>query len=117
MLSKQRGLDLFPGRLHRESVSATMVRMNKWEYLQVMMTTRPVKEGHSRLIILGKSEPERAAPGTRLIDLLGRLGEEGWELTGVVDMSSVDETKGAHDIHLTSSSFIFKRPAGNQDSI
>ena len=85
--------------------------MNKWDYLQVMMTTKPVKEGHSRLIILGKGEPEQAAPGTRLIDLLGRLGEEGWELAGVVDMSSVEEAKGAHDIHLTSSSLILKRPA------
>ena len=88
-----------------------MAGMNKWDYLQVMMTTRPVKEGHSRLIILGKGEPEQAAPGTRLIDLLGKLGAEGWELSGVVDMSSVEEAKGAHDIHLTSSSLIFKRPS------
>ncbi len=78
-----------------------------------MMTTKPVKEGHSRLIILGKGEPERAAPGTRLIDLLGRLGEGGWELSGVLDMSSVEESKGAHDIHLTSLSLVFKRPAEN----
>ncbi len=76
-----------------------------------MMTTRPVKEGHSRLIILGKGEPEQVAPGTRLIDLLGRLGAEGWELAGVMDMSSVDESKKTHDIHLTSSSLILKRPA------
>ncbi len=87
-----------------------MASMNTWEYLQVMMTTKPVKEGHSRLIILGKGEPEQAAPGTRLIDLLSRLGGEGWELSGVIDMSSVEESKGAHDLHLTSSSLIFKRP-------
>ncbi len=84
--------------------------MNRWDYLQVMMTTKPVKEGHSRLIVLGKGAPQQVAPGTRLIDLLGSLGAEGWELTGVVDMSSVDESKSTHDIHLTSSSLFLKRP-------
>jgi hypothetical protein len=83
----------------------------KWEYLQVMMTTKPVKEGHSRLIVLrpgNQSVP--VGVGKRLIDLLCELGAEGWELSGVVDMSSVDEDKGTHDLHLTNSSFILKRP-------
>ena len=88
-----------------------IVGMTNWDYLQVLMTTKPVKEGHSRLIVLGQGEPQQVAPGTRLIDLLGKLGAEGWELSGVLDMSSVDESKSAHDIHLKSSSLIFKRPA------
>ncbi len=89
-------------------------RMTKWEYLQILMTTKPVKEGHSRLIVLSRSEQQaRVTPGKRLIDLLCELGEEGWELAGVVDMSSVDETKADHDIHLTNSSLLLKRSVGS----
>lgn len=85
--------------------------MEKWEYLQVMMTTKPVKEGHSRLIILSKNnEQAQVSAGTRLIDLLGDLGAQGWELSGVLNLSSVDEPKAAHDLQLTNSSLIFKRP-------
>lgn len=85
--------------------------MTKWNYLQIMMTTKPVKEGHSRLIVLSRGNHQaQAAAGTRLIDLLCELGEEGWELTSVLDLSSVDEAKGSHDIHLTNSSLILKRP-------
>lgn len=88
--------------------------MTKWEYLQIMMTTKPVKEGHSRLIVLSKGEQQaRVAAGKRLVDLLCELGAEGWELAGVVDMSSVDETKGTHDIHLTHSSLLLKRPVSS----
>jgi hypothetical protein len=87
--------------------------MTKWEYLQVMMTTRPVREGHGRLIVLGSAGHHvQVSVGTRLIDLMCDLGQEGWELCGVVEMSSVEESKSTHDIHLTSSSFIFKRPVG-----
>jgi hypothetical protein len=82
----------------------------KWEYLQIMMTTKPVKEGHSRLIVLTQgSQGVPVAAGKRLIDLLGELGAEGWELISVIDMSSVDEAKNNHDIHLTNSSLILKR--------
>ncbi len=94
-------------------ISSKLGGMTKWEYLQIMMTTKPVKEGHSRLIVLGRGEQgARVAAGKRLVDLLCELGEEGWELAGVVDMSSVDETKAAHDIHLTNSSLLLKRPVG-----
>jgi len=90
-----------------------MVSMTKWDYLQIMMTTKPVKEGHSRLIVLSRGNHQaQVAAGTRLIDLLCELGEEGWELTSVLDLSSVDEAKGNHDIHLTNSSLILKRPVG-----
>lgn len=84
--------------------------MKKWEYLQVMMTTRAVKEGHRRLIILGKDDHQvQVEPGKRLIDLLSDLGAEGWELSGVLDFSSVEAPKGEHDIRLTSSSLLLKR--------
>jgi hypothetical protein len=83
----------------------------KWEYLQIMMTTKPVKEGHSRLIVLRQgNQSVPVGSGTRLIDLLCELGSEGWELTSIVGMSSVDEDKGTHDIHLNNSSLILKRP-------
>ena len=86
-------------------------RATKWEYLQVMMTTKPVKEGHSRLIVLSKNNHQaKAGAGKRLIDLLCELGQEGWELTGVLDISSVDEAKETHDLHLTNSSLLLKRP-------
>lgn len=86
----------------------------KWDYLQVMMTTKPVKEGHSRLIILSKGNQQaQVGAGKRLVDVLCDLGQEGWELSGIVDMSSVDEAKGTHDIHLTNSSLILKRPVGD----
>jgi hypothetical protein len=82
----------------------------KWEYLQVMMTTKPVKEGHSRMIVLSKGKDQApVAAGKRMIDLLCELGAEGWELSGVVDMSSVDEAKDGHDLHLTNSSLLLKR--------
>lgn len=84
--------------------------MKKWEYLQVMMTTRAVKEGHRRLIVLGRGEDQtQVEPGKRLIDLLGDLGAEGWELSGVLDYSSVEAPKGEHDLRLTSSSLLLKR--------
>ncbi len=84
--------------------------MSKWEYLQIMMTTRTIKEGHKRLIILGKGNHQaQVDPGKRLVDLLCELGEEGWELSNVVDMSSTEESKGEHDIRLTNSSLILKR--------
>ena len=52
--------------------------MSKWEYLQIMMTTRTIKEGHKRLIILGKGNHQaQVDPGKRLVDLLCELGEEG----------------------------------------
>ncbi len=87
--------------------------MNKWEYLQIMMTTRAVKEGHRRLIILGKNDHQvQVEPGKRLVDLLCDLGEEGWELSTVIDFSSVEAPKGEHDIRLTSSSLVLKRPLG-----
>jgi hypothetical protein len=83
----------------------------KWEYLQVMMTTKPIREGHSRLIVLSKNNHQaRVEPGKRLIDLLCELGAEGWELTSVLRISSVDETKDSHDIHLNNSSLLLKRP-------
>jgi hypothetical protein len=86
----------------------------KWDYLQVMMTTKPVKEGHSRIIVLSKGNPGvPVSAGKRLIDLLCELGTEGWELSGVVDMSSVDEAKDGHDLHLTNSSLILKRQITN----
>ncbi|ADI13334.1 hypothetical protein [Truepera radiovictrix] len=82
-----------------------------WEYLQVMMTTKPVKEGHSRLIVLGRGQEQAPiGAGTRLVDLLNDLGAQGWELAGVLNLSSVDEPKAAHELHLTNSSLIFKRP-------
>lgn len=85
--------------------------ITKWEYLQVMMTTKPVKEGHSRLIILSKNNHQsQVGAGKRLVDLLCELGAEGWELCGVLDISSVDEAKEARDIHLTNSSLLLKRP-------
>lgn len=85
--------------------------MTRWEYLQVMMTTKPVKEGHSRLIVLSQGNVQaQVGAGTRLIDLLSDLGAQGWELSGVLSLSSVDEPKAAHDLHLTNSSLIFKRP-------
>lgn len=85
--------------------------MNRWEYLQIMMTTRAVKEGHRRLIILGKNDHQvQVEPGKRLVDLLCELGEEGWELSTVIDFSSVEAPKGEHDIRLTSSSLVLKRP-------
>ena len=88
-----------------------MMSMTRWEYVQVMMTTRPVKEGRTRLIVLSKDNQQvQAAAGTRLIDLLCALGQEGWELSAVIDMSSVDEAKDDHDIRLTNSSLILKRP-------
>lgn len=75
-----------------------------------MLTTRAVKEGHRRLIILGKDNHHaQVEPGKRLIDLLTELGAEGWEMTGVLDFSSVEEPKGEHDIRLTSSSIFLKR--------
>jgi hypothetical protein len=84
--------------------------MKKWEYLQIMMTTRSVKEGHRRLIILGRGDHQaQVEPGKRLVDVLCDLGSEGWELTSVLDLSSVEEPKGEHDIRLTSSSLILKR--------
>jgi hypothetical protein len=83
----------------------------KWEYLQIMMTTKPVKEGHSRMIVLSKGKEQApVAAGKRLIDLLCELGAEGWELTSTLDISSVDEEKDGHDLHLTNSSLILKRP-------
>lgn len=92
-----------------------MVAMTKWEYLQVMMTTKPVREGHSRLILLSKGNHQaQVGAGKRLVDVLCELGEEGWELAGVVDVSSVDEAKGTHDIHLTNSSLILKRPVSDR---
>jgi hypothetical protein len=82
----------------------------KWEYLQIMMTTKPVKEGHSRMIVLSKGKEQApVAAGKRLIDLLCDLGAEGWELTSTLDISSVDEVKDGHDLHLTNSSLILKR--------
>lgn len=85
--------------------------MTQWEYLQVLMTTRPVKEGHNRLIILSKDNHQaQVKPGKRLVDLLCDLGAEGWELTGVVDLSSVDESKGEHELHLANTTLLFKRP-------
>lgn len=88
--------------------------MTKREYLQIMMTTRPVKEGHRRLIILGKGNHHaQVEPGKRLVDLLCELGEEGWELSTVIDVSSVEETRGEHEIHLANSSLILKRPTGS----
>ena len=86
--------------------------MAKWEYLQLLMTTRPVKEGHSRLIVLGKGEQTQIKPGKRLVDVLCDLGAAGWELTGTVDLSSVEETKGTHELHLAHSTLLFKRPLG-----
>ncbi len=83
----------------------------KWEYLQIMMTTKPVKEGHSRLIILSKGNQQaQVGVGKRLIDLLCDLGADGWELTSIVDMSGIDEAKEGHDLHLKNSSLILKRP-------
>jgi hypothetical protein len=83
----------------------------KWEYLQVMMTVKPVKEGHGRLIVLEQGKPGiQIGAGKRLIDLLGELGAEGWELTGVMDMSSVEHTKEDHELYLTHSSLLLKRP-------
>ena len=85
--------------------------MANWEYLQLLMTTRPVKEGHSRLIILGKGgHHAQIKPGVRLIDVLCDLGAEGWELTGTVDLSSVGETRGDHELHLAHTTLLFKRP-------
>ena len=76
-----------------------------------MMTTRAVKEGHRRLIILAKGDHQsQVEAGKRLVDLLCELGAEGWELSGVIDLSSVETPKGEHDIRLTSSSLILKRP-------
>lgn len=87
--------------------------MAKWEYLQLLMTTRPVREGHSRLIVLGKGEHQvQIKPGKRLIDVLGDLGAEGWELAGTLDLSSIEETKGTHELHLAHSTLLFKRPSG-----
>lgn len=83
----------------------------KWEYLQVMMTLKPVREGHGRLIVLGQGKPGvQVGAGKRLIDLLGELGAEGWELAGVMDMSSTEQAKEDHELHLTHSSLLFKRP-------
>jgi hypothetical protein len=83
----------------------------KWEYLQVMMTTKPVKEGHSRMIVLSKGKDQApVAAGKRMIDLLCELGAEGWELTGTLDISSMEEAKEGHDLHLTNSSLLLKRP-------
>jgi hypothetical protein len=48
--------------------------------------------------------------GKRLIDLLGELGAEGWELAGVMDMSSVEQAKEDHELHLMHSSLLLKRP-------
>lgn len=85
--------------------------MAKWEYLQLLMTTRPVREGHSRLIVLGRGDHHvQIKPGARLIDVLGDLGAEGWELAGTVDLSSVGETKGDHELHLAHTTLLFKRP-------
>lgn len=78
------------------------------------MTTKPVHQGHSRLVILSKGDEQaQAGAGRRLVDVLCDLGAEGWELSGVWDMSSVDEAKGDHDIHLTNSSLILKRPVND----
>ncbi len=83
----------------------------KWEYLQVMMTTKPVKEGHSRMIVLSKGKDQApVAAGKRLIDVLCELGAEGWELTSTLDLSSHEEAKEGHDLNLKNSSLIFKRP-------
>ena len=86
--------------------------MANWEYLQLLMTTRPVKQGHSRLIVLGRGEQTQIKAGERLIDVLCDLGAQGWELTGTVDLSSVEETKGTHELHLAHSTLLFKRPLG-----
>lgn len=43
--------------------------MINWEYLQLLMTIRPVKERHSRLLVLGKREQTQIKPGKRLIDV------------------------------------------------
>jgi hypothetical protein len=95
------------------AASAYAGRMKKWEYLQIMMTTKAVHEGHSRLIILSKgNQHAQVGAGKRLIDLLCELGEEGWELASVVDLSSVDELRGEHDLRLTNSSLLLKRPLG-----
>ena len=85
--------------------------MIRWEYLQLLMTTRPVKEGHSRLIVLSRDNHQaQVKAGKRLVDVLCDLGGEGWELAGVVDLSSVEESKGTHDLHLANSTLLFKRP-------
>jgi hypothetical protein len=82
----------------------------KWEYLQLMLTTKPVKEGHSRMIILSKGKDQApVAAGKRLIDVICDLGAEGWELTSTLDLSSADEAKDGHDLNLKNSSLIFKR--------
>jgi hypothetical protein len=83
----------------------------KWEYLQIMMTTKPVKEGHSRMIVLSQGKEQApVATGKRLVDLLCELGSEGWELTSTLDISAVDEAKDGHDLNLKNSSLILKRP-------
>jgi hypothetical protein len=83
----------------------------KWEYLQLMMTTKPVKEGHSRMIVLSKGKDQApVAAGKRLIDVLCDLGTEGWELSGTLDLSSHEEAKDGHDLNLKNSSLLFKRP-------
>lgn len=82
----------------------------KWEYLQLMMTTKPVKEGHSRMIVLSQGKEQApVASGKRLIDVLCDLGAEGWELTSTLDLSSHEEAKDGHDLNLKNSSLIFKR--------
>jgi hypothetical protein len=95
------------------TIAATQseVKVMKWEYLQVMMTVKPVKEGHGRLVVLGGGQPGvQVGVGKRLIDLLGELGAEGWELAGVMDMSAVEQVKEDHDLYLTHSSLLLKRP-------
>jgi hypothetical protein len=83
----------------------------KWEYLQIMMTTKPVKEGHSRMIVLSQGKEQApVAAGKRMIDLLCDLGAEGWELTTTLDISSHEESKNNHDLNLKNSSLLLKRP-------
>lgn len=83
----------------------------KWEYLEVMMTTKPVKEGHSRMIVLSQGKDQApVAAGKRLIDLLCDLGAEGWELTSTLDISSLEESKDKHDLSLKNSALLLKRP-------
>jgi hypothetical protein len=83
----------------------------KWEYLQIMMTTKPVKEGHSRLIVLSKGNQQaQVSAGSRLIDVLCDLGAQGWELTSTLDISTLEDVREGHDLHLRNSSLILKRP-------
>ena len=80
--------------------------MEQWEYsLWIVWTDTYQDRGLRAVPLTSTASTERNATGQPLLDVLQRLGGEGWELIGIdAHMANAEETGGRGNVYL------FKRP-------